>query len=269
MTFRTPFHVRTLHAEKRRNQRTLTQQRSTGKDRMRHLQRTRRQCPSWFRRDDMRARITPPIGACIGSLVLALSGCGSTPSPVEVPANASSGIGGWLEKAGDKALELTGLKKPELPDSALPDRRITWRLHASPSLNTLPDGQSLALLVRVYRLRSPDSFLQAPADTFGDANREKELLGDDLISVREVQLVPGQRHEATDKLPRDIGHVGIVALFHHPAVGRWRYAFPTAPSELTGIDIGVHACAMTVHGGQPVGVSGERVRSAAVACPGA
>ncbi len=236
---------------------------------MRHLQRTHRQWPSGFCHDGRRAHIDTAMGAGLALVMLALSGCGSAPARIEVPASASSGLGGWLEKAGDKALELTGLKKPELPDSALPDRRITWRLHASPSLNTLPDGQSLALLVRVYRLRSPDSFLQAPADTFGDAAREKELLGDDLISVREVQLVPGQRHEATDKLPRDIGHVGIVALFHHPAVGRWRYAFPTAPSELTGIDIGVHACAMTVHGGQPVGVSGERVRTAAVACPGA
>ena len=159
------------------------------------------------------------------------------------------------------------VKKPELPDSALPDRRITWRLHASQSLNTLPNGQSLALLVRIYRLRAPDSFLQAPSDAFGDATREKDLLGDDLISVREVQLVPGQRHEATDKLPRDIAHVGIVALYHHPAAGRWRYAFPTLSTELSGIDIGLHACAMTVHQGSPVGASSERVRSAAVACP--
>lgn len=235
---------------------------------MRHLQRTHRQGTSGFCRDDRPARINTAIGAALASLMLAMSGCGSTPPRAEVPTNVNEGMGGWLEKAGEKALEITGLKKPELPDSALPDRRITWRVHASPSLNTLPDGQSLALLVRVYRLRSPDSFLQAPADTFGDAAREKELLGDDLVSVREVQLVPGQRHEATDKLPRDIAHVGIVALFHHPAVGRWRYAFPTAPAELTGIDIGVHACAMTVHGGQAVGVSRERVRTAAVSCPG-
>lgn len=207
---------------------------------------------------------------CVGiaSMVLALSACTSAPSRMDAAAPAGSSAGNWLDKAADKALELTGLKKPELPDSALPDRRISWRLHASPSLNTLPDGQSLALLVRVYRLRSPDNFLQAPADTFGDAAREKELLGDDLVSVREVQLVPGQRHEAVDKLPRDIAHVGIVALFHHPAVGRWRYAFASAPAELTGIDIGVHACAMTVHGGQPIGVSSQRVRSAAVSCPG-
>lgn len=235
---------------------------------MRHVKRTHRQWTSGLDLDGPWPRIHVTAGASLVSLLLTLSGCGSAPTRMEAPTHASTGMGSWLEKAGDKALELTGLKKPDLPDSAMPDRRVTWHIHASPSLNTLPNGQSLALLVRVYRLRSPDSFLQAPADTFGDAAREKELLGDDLISVREVQLVPGQRHEATDKLPRDIGHVGIVALFHHPVPGRWRYAFATAAAELTGIDVGVHACAMTVQSGQPIGISSDRVRSAAVSCPG-
>jgi type VI secretion system protein VasD len=237
---------------------------------MRHLQRTHRQCRSGVRHDDRHAFLKPSsLSICMTGLLLTLSGCGSAPTRAEPsPSTTAPSASSWLEKAGEKALELTGLKKPELPDSALPDRRITWRLHASPSLNTLPDGQSLALLVRIYRLRAPDSFLQAPADTFGDAAREKELLGDDLVSVREVQLVPGQRHEATDKLPRDIAHVGIVALYRQPVAGRWRYAFPAAQAEITGIDMGLHACAMTVHTGQPVGVSSERVRSAAVSCPG-
>ena len=222
--------------------------------------------PANLRADRGAARVPGVAAACL-SAMLTVSGCASAPSVTELPASDSKGVSGWLEKAGEKALEITGLKKPELPDSALPDRRITWRLHASTSLNTLADGQSLALLVRVYRLRAPDSFLQAPADTFGDAAREKELLGDDLISVREVQLVPGQHHQTTDKLSRDIAHVGIVALYHHPANGRWRYAFAASQAELTGIELGLHACAMTVHGGQPIGVSSERVRSAALTCP--
>ncbi|WP_286745783.1 type VI secretion system lipoprotein TssJ [Aquabacterium sp. UBA2148] len=236
---------------------------------MRHLQRKHRQCRSGVRRDERLALSTTARSICMAWLLLSLSACGTAPGRLPPSATETSGVSSWLEKAGDKALELTGLKKPEVPDSALPDRRITWRLHASPSLNTLPDGQSLSLLVRVYRLRAPDSFLQAPADTFGDPALEKERLGDDLVSVREVQLVPGQRHEATDKLPRDIAHVGIVALYRQPVAGRWRYAFPANQAEITGIEVGLHACAMTVHTGQAVGVSSERVRSASVACPGA
>lgn len=207
------------------------------------------------------------IFACL--LALGLQACGSVPGGTDASSTqaAPAGVGDWLNKAGEKALELTGLKKPELPDSALPDRRITWRMHASQSLNTTPDGRSLSLLVRVYRLRAPDSFLQAPANTFGDPAREKDALGDDLVSVREVQLVPGQRHESVDKLPRDIAHIGVVALFHRPAEGRWRHAFAASQVELSGIDIGLHACAMSVHTGRAIGAASERTRSAAVSCP--
>lgn len=159
-----------------------------------------------------------------------------------------------------------GITTPTTPGSAPPDRRIAWRLHASSALNTLPDGRSLALLVRIYRLHSTEKFLQSPADTFGDPKRERNSLGDELASVREVQLVPGQRNEAIETLPRDIAHVGIVALFHHPAAGRWREAFASTTAELTGIDIGLHACAMTVHRGHPLGAFNERLRSAPIAC---
>lgn len=204
--------------------------------------------------------------ACL--LALGLQACGSLPGATEAGTvgNAPSTMGEWLGKAGEKALELTGLKKPEVPENALPDRRVAWRLHASQSLNTLPDGRPLSLLVRIYRLRAPDGFLQAPPEAFGDPAREKDAMGDDLVSVREIQLVPGQRHESIDKLPRDIANVGIVALFHHPASGRWRQAFASSDVELSGIDIGLHACAMTVHTGRAIGASGERSRSAAVAC---
>lgn len=171
-----------------------------------------------------------------------------------------------LSSAADKALEVTGLKKPEVPDSALPDRRLPWRVHASTSLNVTPQGQPLALLVRIYRLRNVDAFLQMPFSSFGDASLEKAALGDELVSVREVQLVPGQVHESLDKLPRDIGHVGIVALYRQPAQGRWRYAFKAAEAEISGLRLGAHACALSVQAGTPVGVSRETARSAAVAC---
>lgn len=180
---------------------------------------------------------------------------------------------GYLGGLSKKALEATGLKKPEMPelpkvpDSALPDRRLFWRIHASQSVNITPQGQSLALLTRIYRLRSPDAFLQAAPDTFGDAAKEKEVLGDDLVSVREVQLIPGQQYESSEKVPRDVRFVGIVALFRSPALHRWRYAFSAAEAERTGLALGAHACALSVHAGEPIGQPLHVIRSAAIACP--
>lgn len=206
-------------------------------------------------------------GSVIAATVLA--SCASPQLPTDAsgaPGAPNGGLMSMLGSAADKVMESTGLKKPEVPDSALPDRRISWRVHASTSLNVTPQGQPLALLVRIYRLRNVDAFLQMPLSSFGDAALEKAALGDEVVSVREVQLVPGQVHESIDKLPRDIGHVGIVALYRQPAHGRWRYAFKAADAELGGLRLGAHACALSVQSGTPVGVSRETARSAAVAC---
>ncbi len=181
------------------------------------------------------------------------------------------GVIGLLNSVADKALEVTGLKVPpkpteSLPDNALPDRRIRWQLHASTSLNVTDSGQSLALVTRIFKLRNPDSFLQAQMDVFGDAAREKQVLGDDLVSVREVQLVPGQHHETTDKVARDVPYIGIVGLYRAPFAGRWRYAFKAADAELSGLSLGAHACALSVQTGVPIGQTSQNARSVAVAC---
>ena len=137
----------------------------------------------------------------------------------------------------------------------------------SPSLNVTEQGQSLALVTRLYRLRSPDAFLQAAPDTFGDPAKEKEVLADDLVSVREVQLIPGKPYDTTEKVPRDVRYVGIVGLFRAPATNRWRYAFSTASAERSGLTLGAHACAISVQAGEPIGQPIKVVRSAAVTCP--
>lgn len=213
------------------------------------------------------------------SVAVFMASCASAPPVAEAPSAANTvgtdapdGVMGLLGSLTDKALEATGIKAPakvpeSLPDSALPDRRIRWLLHASASLNVTDTGQPLGLVTRIYKLRSPDSFLQAPMDVFGDPAREKQALGDDLVAVREVQLVPGQRHEATDKVARDASHVGIVALYRKPAAGRWRYAFKAADAELSGLTLGAHACALSVQAGTPVGATAGGARSVAVSCP--
>lgn len=202
-----------------------------------------------------------------------LTELGSASSGADASAKEGASIMGYLGSLGSKVLEASGLKKseapelPKVPDNALPDRRLAWRIHASTSLNVTAQGQSLALLTRLYRLRSPDSFLQASPDTFGDPAKEKEVLGDDLVSVREVQLIPGQQYETSEKVPRDVRYVGIVGLFRAPASNRWRYAFSTAQAESTGLALGAHACAMSVQTGEPIGQPTKVVRAAAIACP--
>jgi type VI secretion system protein VasD len=169
----------------------------------------------------------------------------------------------------DKALEVVGLKKeiPELPESALPARKVLLRIQASDSLNVDASGRSLALVTRVYKLKSAQAFLSTPYEAFGNAVREKEHLGEDIVEVRDLQLVPGQRYEVQDKIAREAGYVGVVALFRAPAPQRWRYAFSTEAAEKTGITLGAHACSLSVSMGAPVNASTQVAAMGPGMCP--
>lgn len=171
-----------------------------------------------------------PLVAAI-ALTAALAGCG----------------GAALAPLAGVALEAAGLRKPaELPESQKPPRNVPLKLHAATRLNVDARGQPLALAVRLYKLRQKDAFEGAPYATFLDPRLERESLGADLVEVREIMLVPGQRYEVTEKVAREAGHVGIVALFHTPAAGRWRTAVSSLDAERDGLSVGLHACAMSV-----------------------
>ncbi|MFZ6674175.1 type VI secretion system lipoprotein TssJ [Undibacterium sp. Xuan67W] len=153
------------------------------------------------------------------------------------------------------ALEASGLKKPELPevpDAQQAPRNISIRLHASENLNVDPNGRPLALVSRVYKLRQGAAFQQIPFEVFLSPQKEKELLGNDLLEVKEVTLVPGQRYEVIEKVTKEAYFIGVVALFRSPAQQRWRATFATKDAETSGITIGLHACALTVGIGSAV-----------------
>ncbi len=160
-----------------------------------------------------------------------------------------------LGSVTDKTLEATGLKKPEvsMPDAALPARRIPFVLTASPSLNIDADGHSLALVVRLYQLKSADAFLSAPYQAFASPESEKQRLGAYLVDVREILLVPGQKMATTEKVVREAGYLGIVALYRSPSPQHWKLAFAAETAQLTGVTLAAHACALSVPRGQPYG----------------
>jgi type VI secretion system protein VasD len=154
-----------------------------------------------------------------------------------------------LGAAASTALQAIGVGKPPVPDSQKPPRDVPLTLAAAPNLNAANDNHPLAIVVRLYALKDPTSFQQAPFDTFTDPAKEKSTLGADLLSVREVTLIPGQHYQMTEKVTREAQAFGVVALFRDPAQQRWKFAFDPAKSEKSGIMIGLHSCAMTVTSG--------------------
>lgn len=170
-----------------------------------------------------------------------------------------AGCGAALAPLANVALGAAGLNKAELPESQKPPRNVPLKLHAAPRLNTDARGQPLALAVRLYKLRQKDAFEQTPYAAFLDPRLERESLGADLVEVREIMLVPGQRYEVTEKVAREAGHIGIVALFRTPAEQRWRAAFSTVEAERDGLNIGLYACAMGV-GASTAGIAAVRCK---------
>jgi type VI secretion system protein VasD len=155
-------------------------------------------------------------------------------------------LAGCAGSAGPSGLlETVGLRKPPIPDAQLPPRSVAVRLHAAKHLNVDARGQPLALLVRVYKLRQRTAFEQAPYAAFLSPQAERETLGADLLEVKELTLVPGQQLEINEKLSREAGWLGVVALFHAPLAQGWRLAFAAPEAERAGVTIGLHACAMS------------------------
>jgi type VI secretion system protein VasD len=160
------------------------------------------------------------------------------------------GCAGTAGSMAGAALQLAGLKAPvEVPDAQKPPRNVAITLHAGANLNTDAGGHPLALVTKIYKLRQSAAFQQAPYDGFLSPQREKEMLGADLLEVKEVLLVPGQRYEVFEKVSREAYYIGVVALFRAPAPQRWRLAFAAADAEQAGIAIGMNACAMSLGSG--------------------
>lgn len=165
-----------------------------------------------------------------------------------------------------RALRLVGLVQNDSPPAALRATAVTVRMHASTSLNVNPSGQPLSLVTRVYKLRGTEAFLSAPYETFTSSSREREQLGEELIEVREVQMLPGQQREWREAMPPDAPFLGVVALFRAPDAQHWRVVFATADAAGSGISVGLHACAMSVAIGRELSQSPSQSLPTAAMC---
>lgn len=159
-----------------------------------------------------------------------------------LPGCAGDGLAG-------RALEATGMRKAAQAEALKGPRSIPLRLHAAPKLNADAKGRALALVARVYTLRQNAAFEAAPYATFLTPGLDREAFGADLLEVKEVTLVPGQRYEVVEKVPREAAYVGIVALYHSPAPQRWRMSFAAADAESAGVTLALQACALSAGAG--------------------
>lgn len=150
--------------------------------------------------------------------------------------------------------------------------KVTVRLHAGDVVNTTTDGRSLSVVARIYKLRDRTAFEQLSYEALQDTGASGARTGAqpdwarDVVETKEVVLAPGQRFEVVETVPPEAPYVAVVALFRAPAPQRWRFVFDTKAAGQTGLTLGVHACALSVAAGQPLGAAPDALRLAGVHC---
>lgn len=99
-----------------------------------------------------------------------------------------------------------------------PELKVTVR--GSDRLNMDEGGRSLAVVVRVYQLKSLKTLEEADFDQVWQ--HDKETLGEDLISVDEVTVDPSDKKVVPVKRVMDARYLVAVGLFRKPDGIAWR-----------------------------------------------
>jgi len=201
--------------------------------------------------------IPPPFAGlkavlAVGAIcIVLLSGCAAVPAGAQM---ATTAIG--------VVLEATGIIKKDAGD---PNRRTTdlsIKVYAGQQLNTTESARPLSLVLRIYVLRSPERLRMLTYTQMASEDSEKEGLGEDLVAVREIVLIPGRSYDLVVKVPGEATTIGVVGMFRAPFASRWKLAFDAKRSFDSGIIVGAHACALTAsEGGLITDISPPSVQS--------
>lgn len=179
-----------------------------------------------------------------------ISGCAST-SAIQM---AGTAVG--------MVLEATGVIKKDPGDPSKKITDLSVKIFGGEQLNTTSGGQSLSLVIKVYILRSPERLKMLTYPQIASTESEKEALGEELVSVREITVIPGKSYDLQLKVPGDATTIGIVGLFRAPYSYRWKLAFDSKKSFDSGIIVGAHACALTASKGSLItDISPDSVQS--------
>lgn len=194
----------------------------------------------------------------------ALGGCSSVPGDRGGVFDRTLYVLG-LQRTDAMSLQAQG-GPPSQPAQSGP-QRVGLRLHAGQLLNVNEQGQSLSVVVRLFKLRERTAFEQTPHDVFQKSGSGQGLgLVADIVESRDLVMTSGQKYEVVETLGPDVRYFAIAILFRSPAEQRWRFIFDAKAAAATGITLGLHGCAASVAAGQPLDMPIEMMRVAGVRC---
>ncbi|MDE1180316.1 type VI secretion system lipoprotein TssJ [Paraburkholderia sp.] len=92
------------------------------------------------------------------------------------------------------------------------------------SLNPTGSGQSLSTVVRLYQLKSTQTFDQL--DYAQLQRNDVASLKPDLLATFDAVLRPDERASISQPMERETSYVGVVAFFRDPAQDGWKVVVP-------------------------------------------
>ena len=108
--------------------------------------------------------------------------------------------------------------------TAGPPTTVHLTLRAGPELNPDETGLPNPVQTHIYLLRAADTFNNT--DYFQLADREKSVLGPDMLAEDNEIMRPGQTRELALPVPPGTKVVAVAASFRNIDQGTWRVATP-------------------------------------------
>ena len=106
------------------------------------------------------------------------------------------------------------------PRALLFPTKISSQILASFDINPDANGRPSPLVVRIYELKSNNTFDNA--DFFKLYDEEEATLGGDLLTRKEFELSPGEGREIIYKAHDQARYFGVVAAYRNIDQARWR-----------------------------------------------
>lgn len=107
----------------------------------------------------------------------------------------------------------------------------------------------MSMVTKIYVLRSSERFANLSYQQLGAAENDGLLFGEDLISTKELVLIPGKAYDLKLSIPGDAVTIGVVGMYRSPYANRWRIGFDAQKSIDSGVIVGAHACALSASAG--------------------
>lgn len=136
-----------------------------------------------------------------------LSGCGRRAAPAP-PA------------AGAAAPPVINILPPPPPPPPPVVRPLALVLNATNAINPGLNQRAAPVMVRVYELKSSTAF--DAADFFALHDKEREVLGADLLHRDEFQIRPGERVQLSRKLTPGIRRLAVTVAFRELERSIWK-----------------------------------------------